>query len=180
MPDAIHPLPLTPAAMADAAAALLPNALRVRRGVRAAPLPEPGPPCPMCGNGAPPQVLASSRCAGCDSPLAPPLDPLSLDRQGPGRRGALRCERDHLAQLHVGWPSAAMAVRWRDLSLTGLSVLAEAPVAPGQRVRVIDPGFDGVAQVLRCEPEGRYFALHGRLITAQFMQAHGVFVRVKA
>ena len=136
--------------------------------------------CPLCGSGAPPQVWSHTRCAGCDSPLALPMDPEAHGQGLLGRRGALRCERDHLARLHVGWPSDSVPVRWRDLSLTGLSVITEAPVALGRCVRVMDAGFDGLAEVMRCERHGRLFHLHAKLLRANFVQASGVFVRVKA
>ena len=137
--------------------------------------------CPLCGSGAPPQLWPHSRCAGCDSPLALPLDPEAHghDRHH-GRRGALRCERDHLARLHVGWPSHAVPVRWRDLSLTGLGVITEEPVALGRRIRVVDAGFDGVAEVMRCDRQGKLFTVHARLLSAMFVQASGVFIRIKA
>jgi hypothetical protein len=137
-------------------------------------------PCPLCGSGAPPKVWAHSRCANCDSPLALPLDPEAHGQDRQGRRGALRCERDHLARLHLGWPSESVPVRWRDLSLTGLSVIAEGPVPVGRRIRVIDAGFDGVAEVIRCERQGKLHTVHARLLTAMFVQASGVFVRVRA
>ena len=43
-----------------------------------------------------------------------------------------------------------------------------ADLPAGSRVRVIDEGFDGVAEVLGCVPQGRLYQLHGRLLTAMF------------
>lgn len=136
--------------------------------------------CPMCGNGSPPVVWPNSRCAGCDGPLALPMDPEAQSQDRRGRRGAVRRDRDHLARMHTGWPSVAEPVRWRDLSLTGVSLICEAPVAAGRRVRVIDEGFDGVAEVLECVPQGRFYQLHGRLLSAMFVRSSGVFVSIKA
>ena len=73
-----------------------------------------------------------------------------------------------------------MAVRWRDLSLTGLSLYVPLPVPAGQRLRLIDSAIDGVAEVVRCRPQGRVQVLHARLLTAQLLQATGVFVSATA
>ncbi|MBL0148185.1 MAG: hypothetical protein IPP87_05390 [Ideonella sp.] len=157
-------------------------ALPVRSGTRA-PRGDDGPvlrACPMCGSGSPPRVWPDTRCAGCDSPLAMPLDPVAHSQDKLQRRGALRRDRDHLARMHIGWPSAAVPVRWRDLSLTGLSLICEQPVPLGCRIRVIDEGFDGVAEVVGCAAQGRYHQLHGRLLSAMYLRSSGVFVSIKA
>ena len=134
--------------------------------------------CALCQH---PVVLTAQpdvRCPSCHSPLAAlPGDP---GAEMLGRRGAVRRDQSHVALLRVGWPSTPLPVRWRDLSLTGLSVIAEGPVPVGRRIRVIDAGFDGVAEVIRCERQGKLHTVHARLLTAMFVQASGVFVRVRA
>ncbi len=136
--------------------------------------------CPMCGSGSPPVVWPDTRCAGCESPLALPLDPVAHSHDKLLRRGALRRGRDHLARMHTTWPSVAVAVRWRDLSLTGLSLISALPLAPGHRIRVIDEGFDGVAELVGCVAHGRLYQLHGRLLSAMYLRSSGVFVSIKA
>lgn len=136
--------------------------------------------CLLCGSGGPPQVLHDSCCASCGSPLAqPPL----IDQATPealGRRAALRRERDHLANLQVGWPSPDYAVRWRDLSLSGLSIMAERAVDIGVVIRVTDGGVDALAQVVECRHQGALRSIHARLLRVRFVQTSGVFCSVKA
>lgn len=136
--------------------------------------------CLLCGSGGPPQVLPDSCCASCGSPLAqPPL----IDQATPealGRRAALRRERDHLANMQVGWPSADYAVRWRDLSLTGLSIMAERSVDIGVVIRITDGGVDALAQVVECRHQGALRSIHARLLRVRFVQTSGVFFSAKA
>ena len=82
--------------------------------------------------------------------------------------------------MQVGWPSAPLPVRWRDLSLTGLSLYAPQPLAPGQRLRLSDSALEVVAQVVACRPQGRLHVVHARLLTALLLQTTGVFVSAQA
>ena len=136
--------------------------------------------CLLCGSGSPPEVSPDSSCANCGSPLAePPL----LERtapEAPGRRMALRRGRDHLATMQVGWPSPAFAVRWRDLSLSGLSIIAERTVDIGVVIRVSDPGVDALAQVVECRHQGALRSIHARLLRVRFAQTDVVSLPVKA
>ena len=136
--------------------------------------------CALCEH---PVVLTAQpdvRCPVCHSPLAA-LPGHDSDAHGLlGRRGAVRRDQSHVALIHVGWPSPAVAVRWRDLSLTGLSLYVPLPVAAGQRLRLIDSAIDGVAEVVQCRPQGRVQVLHARLLTAALLQATGVFISISA
>lgn len=136
--------------------------------------------CALCQH---PVVLTAqpdARCPACHSPLAalPGHDAAMHDVLG--RRGAVRRDQSHVALVHIGWPSPPVAVRWRDLSLTGLSLYVPLPVASGQRLRLIDSAIDGVAEVVRCRPQGRVQVLHARLLTAALLQATGVFISTSA
>ncbi|MBP7666321.1 MAG: PilZ domain-containing protein [Burkholderiaceae bacterium] len=137
--------------------------------------------CALCQH---PVVLTAqpdARCPACHSPLAAlPGHDGAAAHDVLGRRGAVRRDQSHVALIHVGWPSPAVAVRWRDLSLTGLSLYVPLPVAIGQRLRLIDSAIDGVAEVVRCRPQGRVQVLHARLLTAQLLQATGVFISATA
>ena len=137
--------------------------------------------CALCQH---PVVLTAqpdARCPACHSPLAAlPGHDGAAAHDVLGRRGAVRRDQSHVALIHVGWPSPAVAVRWRDLSLTGLSLYVPLPVAAGQRLRLIDSAIDGVAEVVRCRPQGRVQVLHARLLTAQLLQATGVFISATA
>lgn len=137
--------------------------------------------CALCQH---PVVLTGqpdARCPACHSPLgALPGHDAAATHDILGRRGAVRRDQSHVALIHVGWPSPPVAVRWRDLSLTGLSLYVPLPVPPGGRLRLIDSAIDGVAEVVRCRPQGRVHVLHARLLTAQLLQATGVFISTTA
>ena len=137
--------------------------------------------CALCQH---PVVLTAqpdARCPACHSPLAAlPGHDGAAAHDVLGRRGAVRRDQSHVALIHVGWPSPAVAVRWRDLSLTSLSLYVPLPVPAGQRLRLIDSAIDGVAEVVRCRPQGRVQVLHARLLTAQLLQATGVFISATA
>ena len=137
--------------------------------------------CALCQH---PVVLTAqpdARCPACHSPLAAlPGHDGAAAHDVLGRRGAVRRDQSHVALIHVGWPSPAVAVRWRDLSLTGLSLYVPLPVAIGQRLRLIDSAIDGVAEVVGCRPQGRVQVLHARLLTATLLQSTGVFISTSA
>ena len=151
-----------------------PAAVRVPAGL------QPLHHCALCQH---PVVLTAqpdARCPACHSPLAS-LPGHDDDAHGLlGRRGAMRRDQSHVALIHVGWPSPAVAVRWRDLSLTGLSLYVPLPVPAGQRLRLIDSAIDGEAEVVQCRPQGRVQVLHARLLTAALLQATGVFISTSA
>ena len=135
--------------------------------------------CLLCHSGGPPQVLPDSVCATCGSPLAAPPATDNRTSEMLGRRGALRRGRDHVALVYVGWPSLPTPVRWRDLSLTGLSVLSEMPMEVDQMIRVSDNGVNVLAQVVDCRPLDRLHTVHARLLRARFVQTSGVFLSAR-
>ena len=136
--------------------------------------------CPLCQHSSAAPLRADSRCSQCHSPLArlPGADPQGHELLG--RRGAVRRDQSHVALVFVGWPSPALPVRWRDLSLTGLSFYAPQPVRSGQRLRLLDSALEGVVEVVGCRAQGRVFTVHARLLTALLLQATGVFVSTHA
>ena len=144
------------------------------------PFPWPQLHCPLCQHRSAARLHADSRCSQCHSPLATLP---AADHQGHellGRRGAVRRDQSHVALVHVGWPSPALPVRWRDLSLTGLSFYAPRPLRSGQRLRLVDSALEGVVEVVGCRAQGRVFTVHARLLTALLLQATGVFVSAQA
>lgn len=136
--------------------------------------------CPLCRQASASPVRADSRCGNCHSPLATlaGADPQSHELLG--RRGAVRRNQNHVALVHVGWPSPTLPVRWRDLSLTGLSFYAPCSLRAGQRLRLIDSALEGVVEVVGCRAQGRVFTVHARLLTALLLQSTGVFVSAQA
>jgi hypothetical protein len=136
--------------------------------------------CALCGQLFSGLLRPDSRCANCHSPLAALPGPGEQGHELLGRRGAVRRDQSHVALVHLGWPSAALPVRWRDLSLTGLSFYAPQPIVSGQRLRLIDSAIEGVVEVVGCRAQGRVFTVHARLLTALLLQATGVFVSAQA
>jgi hypothetical protein len=121
-----------------------------------------------------------ARCLRCHAPLAALPAPGSPGHELLGRRGASRREQAHVAMLRIGWPSPELPVRWRDLSLTGVSFFAPQPLAAGQRIHLSDQALEAVAEVVVSRPQGRLYTVHARLLTAVLLQPTGVFVCAQA
>ena len=136
--------------------------------------------CPLCRQLMPGAIRVDSRCAQCHSPLARLPAPTRQGHELLGRRGAVRRDQSHVALVHQGWPSPALPVRWRDLSLGGLSFYAPQPVAKGRRLRLIDSALDGVVEVVACRAQGRVHTVHARWLTGLLLQTKGVFVSAQA
>ena len=136
--------------------------------------------CPVCHTPLPARIDLDTRCLHCDAPLASLPANDAAARELFGRRGSARRDRTQVATMLVGWPATRMAVRWRDLSLTGLSVYSAHPVGAQQVVRVVDDALDCVARVVSCRPSGQAWTVHARLLTALFTQTSGVFVSARA
>lgn len=135
--------------------------------------PAPLSACPVCAAALPARIDVHTRCTTCGGPLAPPPRTASQASELFGRRGHTRRPKDHEVQLRWGWPAREMTVRWRDLSLGGLSVLAPQPLPEGGVVRLLDPALDAVAAVVSCRASGAAYAVHARMITADFLHARG-------
>jgi hypothetical protein len=136
--------------------------------------------CPLCDQPVRAPVRQDSRCSHCHSPLALLPEPSHEGQELFGRRGAVRRHQDHVAQVHLGWPSPALPVRWRDLSLTGLSFYAARAVPIGQRLRLVDVALEGVVEVVNCRAQGRVHTVHARWLTGLLLQTTGVFVSARA
>ena len=136
--------------------------------------------CPLCAQPVAQPVRPDSRCPHCLSPLARLPEPTHAGQELLGRRGAVRRHQDHVAHVHLGWPSPALPVRWRDLSLSGLSFYAARPLATGQRLRLIDSALEGVVEVVHCRAQGRVHTVHARWLTGLLLQTTGVFVSARA
>lgn len=139
--------------------------------------------CPFCGRHHTGLWQRSSRCAGCDSPLTPL--PVATRRTGggasDGRRQDPRFARDATVQLRLPGEAQARSARLRDLSFTGLQLLAAVPLPRGSVARVVAPRFDALFSVVGCRSQPGGYALHGRLLTlAMDEQARGVYVDAKA
>jgi hypothetical protein len=136
--------------------------------------------CPLCEQLAARPLRPDSRCSRCHSPLAALPGPGQFGHEGLGRRGAVRRDQGHVVMTQVGWPAVAQPMRWRDLSLTGLSLYAAQPLPVGTRLRLIDPALEVVAEVLRCRAQGRVHVVHAQLLSALLLQSTGVFMSTLA
>lgn len=167
----------TPAARAAGTSTSTPTATAMATAVAAG---APARPCPLCGLLLPPQPRPPARCPRCHAPQTPLPPPGSQARELLGRRGAARRGKGQGALLHIGWPSPAVPVRWRDLSLSGVGLMAPQALAPGQRIHLIDPALELVAEVVASRAMGAVFRVHARLLSAVLLQPTGVFVSATA
>ena len=135
--------------------------------------------CPMCAHALPAALRAGSRCTRCDSPLAPPPAP-GGGKELLGRRASVRKGRSHAAIVYPAWNASPIAVRMRDLSMTGLSLHAQKPLRVRQAFRIVDPDFEAVAVVVSCRPAGHLYSVHASLLTVAFGKSAGVFVSATA
>ena len=136
--------------------------------------------CPLCAHALPETLRANSRCTRCDSPLAPPPSPGTGGKELLGRRASARKGRNHAAIVYPRWNVSPIAVRMRDLSMSGLSLHATKPMAARQTFRIVDPDFEAVALVVSCRPAGSLYSIHASLLTIAFGKSAGVFVSATA
>lgn len=136
--------------------------------------------CPMCRAALPAAIRADTRCGRCLGPLADPPTPSARNRELFGRRDSPRRAKDDAAVVYPGWRAPAIGARLRDLSLTGISVHVGVAIPVDRAIRIVDPVIDAVAVVVSCRPAGKVYAIHARLLTAQFQQRSGVFVSATA
>lgn len=134
--------------------------------------------CPFCRRVLPAHIQRDSRCLGCDSPLFR----LPAHERGElfGRRRAPRNARPMQATLRLPLKPGDHPARLRDLSLTGLCLLATVPAPERSAVRVMTANFDAVAVVVSCRRQGSDWVLHGELLTLQLLSRQGVFVSAQA
>nr|MBP7625347.1 hypothetical protein [Xanthomonadales bacterium] len=88
--------------------------------------------------------------------------------------------RSHAAIVYPAWNASPIAVRMRDLSMTGLSLHAQKPLRVRQAFRIVDPDFEAVAVVVSCRPAGHLYSVHASLLTVAFGKSAGVFVSATA
>lgn len=136
--------------------------------------------CPLCTHALPAALRANTRCTRCDSPLAPPPSPGTGGKELLGRRASARKGRNHAAIVYPRWNVSPIAVRMRDLSMSGLSLHATKPMAARQTFRIVDPDFEAVALVVSCRPAGSLYSIHASLLTIAFGKSAGVFVSATA
>ncbi len=136
--------------------------------------------CLFCQATLPSVIEKDTRCRCCDSPLAPVTARALGKHELIGRRRAPRTAKADVVSVHTGWQAPASPGRLRDLSMTGLSVLIDRRVEPGQVIRVVAPSIDMLVTVVACRASGRAHIVHASLQTVVFTQQRGVFVSTQA
>jgi curved DNA-binding protein CbpA len=136
--------------------------------------------CPFCRHPLPATPRPDPRCAGCEGPLKPPPQPEAQARELFGRRASSRLVKNHPVVLVPGWRATSVSALMRDLSLTGVRLLAPAPIAVNQAIRIIDSDLDAVAVVVSSRRSANQYSIHARFLTLRLTRQTGVFVSVKA
>jgi curved DNA-binding protein CbpA len=132
--------------------------------------------CHWCHSAAPPVVEPDTRCSRCGAPLARPPAPGAQMHELFGRRRATRRPRANLAIMQRLDGGATLSVRLRDLSLTGIGVVATAAVPENTRVRIQSQDFEAVAVIVGSQRELGEHILHARLLSIAATRRGGVFV----
>jgi curved DNA-binding protein CbpA len=132
--------------------------------------------CPFCRANLSQSTNADARCARCFCALAEPVKQSSRGRELIGRRSAPRVAKGDPAILYPNWRAHPVAVRLRDVSLSGLSLYAGIAPPVGQPIRVVGALLDAVALVVSTRRHQHEWLINARLLTVRFAQKAGVFV----
>lgn len=136
--------------------------------------------CAFCAQPVQPTRRTALRCARCDAPLAPPPGAGGAAREPVGRRAARRVPKDHPVILLPGFGAKPLRATLRDLSPTGLRLLAPVAMPAGTVLRVTNAELDAVALVVSCRRSAHQCLLHAELLAADFAARSGVFVAATA
>ena len=135
--------------------------------------------CSFCGEPLPARIHTDTRCGRCTSPLSAPPN-MFLGRELAGRRSATRASKNHTVNVQLVWRGTVCRATLRDLSLTGMSLVAPVALATHQVIRVLDPDFEALAVVVKSRHERSQYVLHTKLATLLAKRAFGVFVKTAA
>ena len=137
--------------------------------------------CPFCGEGFAARPMSDMRCARCQAPLCPAPATQNATPEMLGRRRGERFAREVDAVVCVAGLGENRAARLRDLSFTGLSLVAVQRIPKGTAFRVTAPNFETIAVSVACRPAGAAFTTHAQLLTLQMVRSgQGVFVSARA
>ncbi len=138
--------------------------------------------CPFCGASLDGPHARSARCARCDSPIT--LDfadaPVPVVEQF-GRRAAPRLTAAAAVTLYPNWPHPGYAARLRDLSSTGVSLLADYRPGLAQILKFEARLASGIAQVVSFNTTASgAVAIHASLLTVALEIRSGTFLSERA
>ena len=136
--------------------------------------------CPLCRASVPAQIRRETRCVRCESPLAPGPSLPKGKNELFGRRAIPRMTRSDTVKLIADWRQAPRSARLRDLSVSGISIVTDAKIAPQQVIRIVGDVFDVTALVVGSQVDGRQVEVHASLMTAIFTRPKGGVVSVEA
>jgi curved DNA-binding protein CbpA len=96
-------------------------------------------------------IEPGERCSRCDSPLYPAQQQL----EAAGERAIERFVRRSTARYWTRWPkNAGRRGRIEDLSLSGMQLRTNEPLAPGEIVKIQSDVIDAIACVVYCRDLG--------------------------
>ncbi len=130
--------------------------------------------CPFCRVKLPRSL--NTHCERCACPLGQPMCQSAGGREFLGRRATPRVAKSDPAILYPDWQAHPIAIRMRDLSVSGIGFYSGIPLSVGQPVRIASAHLDGVALVLSARRREREWLVNGRLLTIDYTQTAGVFV----
>jgi hypothetical protein len=136
--------------------------------------------CAFCGADLPSAIGLETRCRSCDSPLTPVAATSRERAEFFGRRRAPRTAKTDEVTVYPAWKAPARCGRLHDLSMTGASILIDAPLQAGQVIRIVAPSLDMLALVLACRRFPRMYIAHTRMLNVIFNRSRGVFVSTQA
>lgn len=127
--------------------------------------------CPFCATPFAARAAEEPRCPHCGSPLATAPESTQLPGELIGRRRGERVAHAADARIRLPGQPGEHVVRLRDLSLTGLSLVATLRPPRGSAFRIVTPRFDAVAVVVATGPAGIGYTVHARLLTLQLLRS---------
>jgi hypothetical protein len=135
--------------------------------------------CGFCREALPARIAHDTRCGRCKSPLSRPPR-LNIGRELVGRRSAARAAKDTSINVQLAWQGTVCRGQFRDVSLTGMSLMLPVPLPANQVVRVFDPDFEALVVVVNCRANQGQHIIHAKLLTMLPKRLAGVFVRTAA
>lgn len=137
--------------------------------------------CPFCRAPIAGQIAPGLRCTGCDCALGPAPAPQHAPSEILGRRRGPRHARPVDARLRLPGETVERPVRLRDLSLTGLSLVAPFAVPRGTPISLRADTFETVALTVACRPATLHWTVHARLLTLEMLRRErGVWLNARA
>jgi hypothetical protein len=135
--------------------------------------------CPFCRGKLSLLGEPDPRCGRCKAPLMAPPTPDPAAREFFGKRLTARFTKNRPVSLLPGWELEPWAVTMRDLSLSGICVIAEATLPVDRVVWIVDDDFEALAVVVSSRRAAGAFSVHARFLTLRPVRG-GLLVAARA